>query len=402
MAFSCAIASGTGTNAIGNQGDTGDSAMTNTASSLRSVGSCANRSRKLLILVGLAGAAPYSAMTDIPVTTAKAPPFVSADASAHTRAITVPFSTFASDAAKAAYAQLFATDHQVPAADADIAVRRAYYDRFNSALAKRAADIYPVHIEHKAFGSVKVEVITPKEGVAAKERDRVLINLHGGAFLWGEGSGGEIESIPIASVGRITVITVAYRQGPEYKFPAASEDVATVYRALLKDHAPGKIGIYGCSAGGILTAEALAWLQKEHLPMPGAVGIFCASAGKFGGDSVLLAPELAGQAPLPGSTQGKLSFTPYFSDVLLTDPLVLPMNSKQLLAHFPPTLLLAGSRDFAVSSVCQTDIELTKAGVKTELHVWDGLWHSFFNNPDLPESREMYSIVVNFFDSNLR
>ena len=328
-------------------------------------------------------------------------PFVSPDASAHLRALTLPYSSFASPEAKIAYAQLFATDHHAPPADADIATRRAYYDRFNSALARRAAKIYPVRIENKVFGGVRAEVITPKEGVASNERDRILINLHGGAFLWGEGSGGEIESIPIASVGRVTVITIAYRQGPEYKFPAASQDVATVYRMLLKDHDAKKIGIYGCSAGGILTAEALAWLQKEHLPMPGAVGIFCASAGKFGGDSVWLAPELVGQLPLQGSTQGKLSFTPYFSEVSLSDPLVLPMNSKQIMAHFPPTLLLAGSRDFAVSSVCQTDIELTKAGVKTELHIWDGLWHSFFNNPDLPESKEMYSIVMSFFDRNL-
>jgi monoterpene epsilon-lactone hydrolase len=375
--------------------------MMNAAPSPRTTNSCANRSTGLFLLVCLAGAATFGAMADSPVSTTKALPRVSADATAHTRAITVPYSSFASDEARAAYAQLFAAEHHVPPADADIAVRRAYYDRFNSALAKRAADIYPVRIQHKVFGDVKAEVITPKEGVAERQRDRVLINLHGGAFLWGEGSGGEIESIPIASIGRITVVTIAYRQGPEYKFPAASEDVATVYRALLKDHSPKKIGIYGCSAGGILTAQALSWLQNEHLPMPGAVGIFCASAGKFGGDSVWLAPELAGQAPLPGSTQGKLSFTPYFSDVSLTDPLVLPMNSKQVLSHFPPTLLLAGSRDFAVSSVCQTDIELTKAGVKTELHIWDGLWHSFFNNPDLPESKEMYAIVVNFFDRNL-
>ena len=354
-----------------------------------------------LLVMAVAGGVPRSAVADPPVSSAKEPPFVSTDATAHIRALSVPFSSFASAEAKTAYARLFAEEHHVPARDADIAVRRAYFDRFNSALARRAAEIYPVRIEGKVYGGVKVEVITPKEGVAAKERDRVLINLHGGAFLWGEGSGGEIESIPIASVGRIAVITIAYRQGPEYKFPAASEDVAKVYRALLKDHKPKNIGIYGCSAGGILTAEAVAWLQKEHLPMPGAVGIFCASAGKFGGDSSFLAPELSGQSPLPGSTEGKLSFTPYFSDVSLSDPLVLPMNSKRVLAQFPPTLLIAGSRDFAFSSVCQTDIELTKAGVKTELHIWDGLWHSFFNNPDLPESKEMYSIVMSFFDRNL-
>jgi epsilon-lactone hydrolase len=375
-------------------------AFTSNHSTSRSRWSSALRYTMLLLLVGVAGGARSSA-ADTTVSKAQEPPFVTEDAAAHTRAITVPFSSFASDEARTAYARLFATDQHAPKADADIAVRRAYYDRFNSALARRAEDLYPVRIESKLLAGVKVEVVTPKQGVAARERGRVLINLHGGAFLWGEGSGGEIESIPIASVGRITVITVAYRQAPEFKFPAASEDVAAVYRALLKDYKPGNIGIYGCSAGGILAAEAVAWFQKEHLPRPGAVGIFCASAGKFGGDSSLLAPELSGQTPLPGSTEGKLSFTPYFSDVSLLDPLVLPMNSRQVLAQFPPTLLLAGSRDFTVSSVCQTDIELTKAGVKTELHIWDGLWHSFFNNPELPESREMYSIVMKFFDRNL-
>jgi monoterpene epsilon-lactone hydrolase len=349
----------------------------------------------------VASGAPLKAAADTSDPATKSPPFVSADATAHLGGMTVPFSSFASEEARTAYARLFGGDHHAPEADANIAVRRAYYDRFNRALARRAEEIYPVHIEAKVLGGVKTEVITPKGGVAARERGRVLINLHGGAFLWGEGSGGEIESIPIASVGRIAVVTVAYRQGPEFKFPAASEDVTAVYRELLKDHKPENIGIYGCSAGGILTAEAIAWFQKEQLPMPGAVGIFCASAGKFGGDSSFLAPELSGQPPLPGSTEGKLSFTPYFSDVSVSDPLVLPMNSKQVLARFPPTLLIAGSRDFAVSAVCQTDIELSKVGVETELHIWDGLWHSFFNNPDLPESREMYSIVARFFERYL-
>ena len=231
-----------------------------------------------LLMAALVTFAAHRVVAEDAGSNAQKPPFVSLDAAAHVRDLTLPYSSFASPEAKAAYAQLFATDHHAPPADADIATRRAYYDRFNSALARRAAEIYPVRIENKLFGAVRTEVITPKEGVAANERDRILINLHGGAFLWGEGSGGEIESIPIASVGRITVITIAYRQGPEYKFPAASQDVATVYRSLLKDHEAKKIGIYGCSAGGILTAEALAWLQKEHLPMPGAVGIFCASA----------------------------------------------------------------------------------------------------------------------------
>jgi monoterpene epsilon-lactone hydrolase len=318
----------------------------------------------------------------------------------HVPALEVPFSNFASTESRTAFVKR-SHDHRAPPPNADIRTMRAFYDTYNRTLAARAKELYPVNVRQELIGGVRTEVITPKDGIAKKNRNRVLVNLHGGAFLWGEGAGGEEESVPIANIGRIMVITVAYRQGPEYKFPAASEDVAAVYRELLRSYAPANIGIYGCSAGGILTAEAIAWFQKEKLPRPGAIGTFCGSASGFGGDSVYVAFSLAAQNPLPGAREGALSFSPYFSDVSLTDALVLPINSADVLSKFPPTLLIAGSRDFAVSSLFRTQSALTNAGVETELRIWDGMWHAFFIDPDLPESKEVYRVVVSFFDRHL-
>jgi epsilon-lactone hydrolase len=96
-----------------------------------------------------------------------------------------------------------------------------------------------------------------------------LINLHEGGFVFGGRWGGQIESIPIAAVGKFKVMSVDYRMAPEHRFPAASGDVAAVYRELLNTYQPKNIGIYGCSACGLLTAQAVAWLQKEGLPPPG-------------------------------------------------------------------------------------------------------------------------------------
>jgi len=319
----------------------------------------------------------------------------------HLQPLDVPFSTFASIESQKAFVSRATGSRQVPPTGADIKTLREFYNKYNVALAARAKELYPVDIKPQVIGGVRTEVITPKGGVAKKNQNRVLINLHGGAFLWGEGAGGEEESVPIASVGQITVITVAYRQGPEFKFPAASEDVAAVYKDLLRTYEPSNIGIYGCSAGGILTAESIAWLQKRNLPRPGAIGTFCGSASGFGGDSVYVAFPLSVQTPLVGARTGELSFSPYFSEASTADPLVLPINSNDVLAKFPPTLLLAGSRDFAASSLFKTQAALSNVGVETELHIWDGMWHAFFIDPDLPESKEVYGVIVKFFDRHL-
>ena len=82
--------------------------------------------------------------------------------------------------------------------------------------------------------------------------------------------------MPIAALGRIKVVSLDYRQGPEHRHPAASEDVAAAYRELLKTYRPENIGIYGCSAGGMLAGMSVAWFQRHGLPRPGAVGILCA------------------------------------------------------------------------------------------------------------------------------
>ena len=319
----------------------------------------------------------------------------------HLQPLDVPFSTFASIESQKAFVSRATGSRQIPPTGADIKTLREFYNKYNVALAARAKELYPVDIKPQVIGGVRTEVITPKGGVAKKNQNRVLINLHGGAFLWGEGAGGEEESVPIASIGRVTVITVAYRQGPEFKFPAASEDVAAVYQELLRTYDPVNVGIYGCSAGGILTAESIAWLQKRKLPRPGAIGTFCGSASGFGGDSVYVAFPLAAQTPLVGARTGELSFSPYFSEASIADPLVLPINSSDVLAKFPPTLLIAGSRDFAVSSLFHTQAALTNLGVETELHIWDGMWHAFFIDPDIPESKEVYRVIVNFFDRHL-
>jgi acetyl esterase/lipase len=54
-----------------------------------------------------------------------------------------------------------------------------------------------------------------------------------------------------------------------------------------------------------------------------------------------------------------------------------------------------------MSSAVYTHSRLVKAGADAELHVWEGLFHGFFYNPDVPESQDCYNVIVNFFNRHL-
>jgi monoterpene epsilon-lactone hydrolase len=219
------------------------------------------------------------------------PVTVDPDGATHIPDVVIPFSSLASPEAKKAYLDLIA--HPYPTSANIDEFRRGMDTQFFGPQLARFKVLYPVEIESKMIADVRTDIITPKEGVATRNKSRILINVHGGGFVIGGGGiSGQVESIPIASLGRFKVISIDYRMFPEHKFPAASEDVAAVYAELLKQYNPENIGIYGCSAGGILTAQSVAWFQKHDLPRPGAIGIICASAGA----SVRAIPDLCGHS----------------------------------------------------------------------------------------------------------
>ena len=131
------------------------------------------------------------------------------------------------------------------------------------------------------------------------------------------------------------VVSVDYRQGHEHTFPAASEDVAAVYQALLDRYPPSNVGIYGCSAGGALSAQATAWFLDKGIPTPGAIGIFGSGAGSGSGDSRYFSAIASGAAPPPANeppAPSRGGHFGYFSNISQNDSLVYPIKDPELLA----------------------------------------------------------------------
>lgn len=293
--------------------------------------------------------------------------------------------------------------HERPAMEPDIArSRRGLAARLAPQVAMML-ESFPVDVAEETLGGVPVRIVTPRD--TDFDADRVLINLHGGAFSVCWESCSLLESAPVAALGGYKVVSVNYRMAPEATHPAAVEDVAAVYRELLKGRDASRIGIYGCSAGGALTAQAASWLTHHDLPQPGAIGIFGAGGTRMrSGDSAYLAAYIDGSFPPPSKPgEPDLDMTRgYFAGKDMKDPIISPAHHLDVLESFPPTLIITGTRAMDMSPAIYTNSQLIKAGVRSTLIVAEGMGHCYLYMPHLPESRDAYAAIIDFFERNLR
>ncbi len=274
--------------------------------------------------------------------------------------------------------------------------RRTGTDKWQTGAGEESKKLYPVNVAADTIAGVPVRVVTPLT-MAPENAGRVLINLHGGGF--NSDSGSLTESIPIANLTGTRVIAVLYRLAPEHPFPAAVDDAVAVYKELLKSCKPGHIGIYGTSAGAILTAQVTVKLKQLGLPLPGATGIF-SGLGDFSqvGDSIALYAlnGFSGHLDPPNPSVRNLEYT---GSTDRENPVLSPLYAD--LTGFPPTLFITSGRDLLLSGTTILHRAYLRAGVDAQLVVFEALPHAFWNNPALPESKEADQIMAGFLGKHL-
>jgi acetyl esterase/lipase len=108
-----------------------------------------------------------------------------------------------------------------------------------------------------------------------------------------------------------------------------------------------------------------------------------------------------GMMPSGGRGAGRGPSQGYLGGTDPADPMVNPITSVDVMSKFPPTQIITGTRGMELSSALYTHEQLVKLGVEADLHVWEGLFHGFFYNPDVPECKDAYNVMVKFFDKHL-
>jgi epsilon-lactone hydrolase len=278
-----------------------------------------------------------------------------------------------------------------------LAERRVATDAWRKKDSAEARKSYPVNVEETSTAGVRTDIIMPLD-MPKTNRGRVLINLHGGGFV--SDSGSLIEGIPIANLAKIKVVSVYYRLAPENPFPAAVEDVVAVYKELLKTYKPAGIGIFGTSAGAILSCEVAVRLKQLGLPLPAALGAFSVLTDfSRPSDSrqIFALDGLSGQ--LQPMDPRKEPNDLYPGTTNRRDPVLSPLFAD--LKGMPPTLLVTSTRDLLLSDTALFHRALLGAGNDAQLVVFEALPHAFWYHFQLPETKECLELMAKFFDLKL-
>lgn len=295
-----------------------------------------------------------------------------------------------------AQAWLQSLEHSTPGTET-LAMRRVRTDQWRAKDSAEARKLFPVNVEELNIAGVRTDIITPLS-LPESNRNRVLINLHGGGF--NSDSGSLIEGVPIANLAKIKVASVYYRLAPENPFPAAVDDVVAVYKELLKTYKPRNIGIFGTSAGAILTAKVTVRFKQLGLPLPGALGIFSALADF---SQVGDARQLFTLNGFPGQWQptdpSHLPDNDYVGKTDRKDPVLSPLYAD--LHGMPPSLLVTSTRDLLLSDTAILHRALLRAGNDSQLVVFEALPHAFWYHFQLPETREALELIAKFLDEKV-
>jgi len=229
-----------------------------------------------------------------------------------------------------------------------------------------------------------------------------LYHTHGGGLVTGKPELGEPGIKAIISEFPCIIVSVVYRLAPEFPFPTPLEDVYLGLKWVFDNASnlgvdPARIGIYGESAGGGLTA-ALAQLSRDRNEFSNSIAY-----------QLLCYPMLdcRNTEPLAAGEEDTISWTKEnnifgWRSYLGGDPLTMdiPLYASAIhnnnLESLPPALIVVGGIDLFVDECIEYAKRLNHAGVSTELHVYPGGYHGFeMMAPEPGISKQLHRDLMN-------
>lgn len=226
------------------------------------------------------------------------------------------------------------------------------------------------------------------------ESNDCIFYFHGGGLNQGSSLTHRNLVANIVKYTKTSLFIHDYPLAPEYPFPEALESSVKIYQELLKMGKNARNIIIGAdSSGAALALSVCLKLKQLKIILPKTI--------------FLLSPML--DFSLSGESLERLKerdFRVFKEDLEYTvsyyckpeevrNPLVSPLFGE--LEDFPPTLIQVGSEEVLLSDATRFYEALNKAGVKTELRIWEGLWHVFQSEvQNIPESLQAVKEIAEY------
>ena len=248
----------------------------------------------------------------------------------------------------------------------DVATLRA---AFNEVMAQVPV---PADVQHRPTTIDGIDAV--EVTIQGSEADNVILYFHGGVYVIGSAA----TSIPlVADLARRTgakAVTVDYRLGPEYPYPAAVDDAQAAYKGLLRQGvAPGQIALAGESSGGGLAVATLLALRAAGTPLPSCAFLMSPYADLTLSGDTLAAKQAVDLVLTPEGLRRRVD--DYVAGANASDPLISPVFGD--LSGLPPLLIQAGSHEVLLSDAVRLAARAAVADVPVTLEVTAGAPHVF-------------------------
>ena len=237
--------------------------------------------------------------------------------------------------------------------------------------------------------------------IAANNPRGLYFHIHGGG--WSIGAPDQNDSLleRIADVARLTCVSVKYRLGPEYPYPAGPEDCEAAALWIVREGTGrfglSKLAIGGESAGGHLSAVTLLRLRDRHQLSPFSVALLnygcfdlgmTPSARNWGEEKLVL--------NTPSILAFRQSFLPPGTD--MSHPDVSPLYAD--LRDMPPAIFSVGTRDALIDDSLFMASRWLALGSVAELAIYPGACHGFLSLPN-NQRNEAVARMSAFVDRHL-
>jgi acetyl esterase len=217
-----------------------------------------------------------------------------------------------------------------------------------------------------------------------------VVYCHAGGFALGNLDTDHRQCVELARRGRCTVVSVDYRLAPEHPYPAALDDAIAVLRWVAANATElgadaARLAVAGSSAGATLAAclahgiagEPRVAFQLLHQPVlddreTSSKAEFCTSPAFDSEGAELMWRYYLGPDAAPSAA--------------------VPARRNQL-RGLPPALITCAEIDPFRDEAVDYALQLLRAGVSTELHVFPRACHGFDSLlPDWSVSKRLFAL----------